>query len=82
MNPIAGPNPNPNPSPSPYRNPNPSQVGAAQLAWLRRELDASAAASEQVILVVHQLLVAPPSDGRAALPKALPSAATQLPAPG
>ena len=34
-------------------------IGEAQLAWLALQLEQSAAASEQVILVMHQLLVAP-----------------------
>ena len=34
-------------------------IGEAQLAWLAVQLEQSAAASEQVILVMHQLLVAP-----------------------
>ena len=34
-------------------------IGEAQLAWLASQLEQSAAASEQVILVMHQLLVSP-----------------------
>jgi len=34
-------------------------IGRAQLEWLQAELDESAAAKEQVILVVHQLLAMP-----------------------
>ena len=52
-------------------------VGEAQLAWLSRELDESAAKSQQIILVVHQLLVAPLPDRRAPYP---PSSSTELPA--
>ena len=52
-------------------------VGEAQLAWLSRELDESAAKSQQIILVVHQLLVAPLPDWRAPYP---PSSSTELPA--
>ena len=52
-------------------------VGEVQLAWLSRELDESAAKSQQIILVVHQLLVAPLPDRRAPYP---PSSSTELPA--
>lgn len=42
-------------------------IGAAQLDWLRSELEDAALAGEQVILVMHQLLVDPsagqPTDG-------------------
>lgn len=38
-------------------------IGATQLGWLRAQLDASAAARQSVILVMHQLLVQPPGDG-------------------
>ena len=52
-------------------------MGEAQLAWLSRELDESAAESEQVILVVHQLLVAPLPDLQVPFPS---SSSTELPA--
>ena len=38
-------------------------IGEAQLAWLAAQLDESAAASEQVVLVMHQLLVSPVEEG-------------------
>jgi len=38
-------------------------IGEAQLAWLAAQLDESAAASEQVILAMHQLLVSPVDEG-------------------
>ena len=34
-------------------------IGDAQLAWMESELRASAAAGEQVLLIMHQLLVPP-----------------------
>jgi len=37
-------------------------VGEEQLAWLRRELDDSLSAKQQVILVLHQLLAMPATD--------------------
>ena len=47
-------------------------IGEAQLAWLASQLEQSATASEQVILVMHQLLVSPVDESEQEDESALP----------
>lgn len=48
-------------------------IGEAQLAWLAEQLEQSATISEQVILVMHQLLVSPVDESKQGGESELPS---------